>query len=140
MNSKIPDGFKPFPSISGFIDLVGPYYFGGKDGDVLRYGYLTDDRHNNSNGVVHGGALMSFADTAMGAAVYTTVQGPCATISLNCEFIAGAIPGEWIEAEVQITKVTRTLAFLRCELKSGGQTVLTASGIWKVFSKRPDRA
>jgi len=136
MNNKIPEGFKAFSSISGFIDLVGPYYFGGQDGDTLRYGYLTSEDHQNTNGVIHGGALMTFADTAMGSSVYRAVKGPCATISMNNEFIAGAKPGEWIEATVVITKVTRTLAFVRAELVSEGKTVLNSSGIWKVFSPK----
>ncbi len=136
MNSKIPEGFEPFPYISGFIDLAGPYYFGGKDGDVLRYGYLAADEHDNTNGVVHGGALMTFADTAMGSAVYMTAKGPCATISMNSEFIAGAKPGQWIEAAVVISKITRTLAFVRAELLSENRTVLNSSGIWKIFSAK----
>lgn len=136
MNNKIPEDFKAFPSISGFIDLVGPYYFGGQDGNTLRYGFLATDNHRNTNGVVHGGALMTFADTAMGSSVYRTVKGPCATISMNCEFIAGANPGAWIEATVVITKVTRTLAFVRAELVSEDTVVLNTSGIWKIFSPK----
>jgi len=136
MNNTIPEGFEPFPSIGGFIDLVGSYYYGGRDGDTLHYGFLATEDHGNSNGVVHGGALMTFADTAMGSAVYRTVKGPCATISMNSEFIAGAQPGDWIEATVVITKITRTLAFVRAELVSGGETVLNTSGIWKIFSPK----
>ncbi len=136
MKSKIPESFEPFPSISGFIDLVGSYYYGGRDGNTHRYGFLAGEQHTNTNGVIHGGALMTFADTAMGSSVYWTVKGPCATISMNCEFIAGAKPGAWIEATVFITKVTRTLAFVRAELASDDVPVLNTSGIWKVFSPK----
>jgi len=136
MNSKIPEDFKAFPSISGFIDLVGPYYFGGQVDNTFRYGFLATEKHGNTNGVVHGGALMTFADTAMGSSVYRTVKGPCATISMNSEFIAGAKPDAWIEATVVITKITRTLAFVRAELVSGDTAVLNTSGIWKIFSPK----
>ncbi len=136
MNSEIPEGFTPFPSIGGFIDLIGPCYFGGQEDHTLRYGLVTGQQHCNTNGVVHGGALMTFADTVMGSAVYQTVKGPCATISMNSEFVAGAMPGVWVEATVVITKVTRSLAFVRSELVSGGDTVLTSSGVWKIFSKQ----
>lgn len=136
MNNPIPEGFEPFPSISGFIDLIGSFYYGGRDGNTLRYGFLTTKDHSNTNGVIHGGALMTFADTAMGSAVFNTVKGPCATISMNSEFIAGAKPGDWIEATVVITKRTRTLAFVRAELVSGGDVILNTSGIWKIFSPK----
>ena len=136
MNNNIPEGFNPFKSISGFIDLVGPFYFGGKDGDTLRYGFFATGDHLNTNGVVHGGALMTFADTAMGSAVHHTVNGPCATISMNSEFISGAKVDTWIEARVVITKRTRSLAFVRAELESGGVPLLNSSGIWKIFSQQ----
>ncbi len=136
MNNSIPEGFNPFKSISGFIDLVGSYYYGGRDGNTLRYGFMPNDDHLNTNGVVHGGALMTFADTAMGSAIHHTVNGPCATISMNSEFIAGANSGEWIEATVEITKMTRTLAFVRSDLVSNGKPILNSSGIWKIFSQK----
>lgn len=133
-----PEGYKPLSRIGGFIALAGPYFY--KDGieadagNTFRYGFQSADGHKNTNGVVHGGALLTFADTAMGATVYYLAKRPCATISMNSEFVSAAQPGAWIDAAVTITRQTRSLTFVRCTLSTDGETLLTASGIWKLFA------
>lgn len=133
-----PEGYRALSRIGGFIALAGPYYFRerteGDDPDVFHYGFQSADEHKNTNGVVHGGALLTFADTAMGATVYHLAGRPCATISLNSEFVSAAKPGNWIDATVTITRQTRSLTFARAILSSGEETLLTASGIWKLFA------
>ncbi|MCP5366006.1 MAG: PaaI family thioesterase [Hyphomicrobiales bacterium] len=140
MEHEVPEGFIPFPPRSGFVDQSGPYYFHAgadpflaRDGAPVTFGFLTDQRHVNPAGMVHGGALLTFADTVMGATVFHTVGRNCATITLNSEFVSAALPGRWIEAKVTLTRITRTLAFVKSELRSGEHILLNASGVWKVF-------
>jgi len=133
MSEQIPEGFEPFQFNDGFLAVAGPYFF--KPGEeVTTFGLQTGPQHANPNGVLHGGVLMSFADTVMGTAVYLK-RGRCATISLNTEFTGNVEPGAWVEAEVEIAKLTGSLAFVRGTLTGDGQTILTASGVWKLFKK-----
>ena len=140
MTKDVPDGYQPFPELGGFVRVCGPYYYKPPDGaaspSVFRYGFRAGPAHLNPNGVVHGGALMTFADTVMGAAVYYLAKRPCATISMNSEFLAGAPPDSWIEAAVTVTRQTNSLTFARCELDADGTILLTSSGIWKLFQPK----
>lgn len=142
MSSLIPANFKPFPFGEGFLATAGPFYYdAGPGADGTRFGFISEAKHGNPNGVIHGGVLVTFADTFMGSAVYYK-RGRCATISLNSEFVTGIEPGKWIEGKAKITKLTTSLAFVRGTVSCEGQTLLTASGIWKLFKKpldgRPD--
>jgi len=134
MTQEIPEGFVPFPYKEGFLAVSGPYYFKETEDGKATFGLLTGPQHANPNGVLHGGVLMAFADTVMGTAVYMK-RGRCATVSLNTEFVGNVEPGAWVEAEVEITRLTGSLAFVRGTLTSGEETLLTASGVWKLFKK-----
>ncbi|MFT3809734.1 MAG: PaaI family thioesterase [Micropepsaceae bacterium] len=52
------------------------------DGSVT-YALPTDARHDNSNGVIHGGLLMTFADSVLGYAAWTACPPNtwCVTVS-----------------------------------------------------------
>ena len=51
--------------------------------------------------------------------------------------------GEWVEGRGAVTRATRSLAFARAELTSGGKIVFTAEGVFKLMTggnRRPARA
>ena len=74
-------------SKDGLIGLLGPYYW-RQDGDRLVYGFQSDARHGNPNGVIHGGALTAFADTLTGHLIEHACGRKCATIALDSRFMA----------------------------------------------------
>ncbi len=134
MTAEIPEGYKPFAEV-GFIRDCGPFYYLRLEDGGRRYGFLAEERHTNPYGVVHGGVLITFADTIMGRTVYNAAKRQSTTISFNTEFVAGARPGQWIEGRVELTRMTRSLAFVRGEVLAGGETLLTASGVWRLFDR-----
>ena len=78
------------------------------------------------------GMLMTFIDRTLGSLVWHAIDGrPCATVSLNTDFLAPARPGDWIECRGQVTRQTRALVFVRGELTTADRTLMTASGVWK---------
>nr|WP_255574827.1 PaaI family thioesterase [Caldovatus aquaticus] len=104
-----------------------------RDGGPL-FGVLTDPRHNNGRGVVHGGILASIMDHALGKTVGDAVRPQrCATIQLDLHYLAPVAPGEFVTARCEVTRRTRSVVFVRGELFAGGRAVLAASGIWKVL-------
>jgi acyl-coenzyme A thioesterase PaaI-like protein len=132
MNS-IPEGFTALPHTTGFIGHLGPYYLHQLEGGDFLFGFQTDDRHSNPNNVIHGGALVGFADTVMGHCVFKSSDRPCATISLNTEFAAGAPAGSWITARPELRKKTNSLAFVRTDLWAEDALILSATAVFKLF-------
>lgn len=129
----IPDGFTLMPIPSEFVALVGPYYYKPLPEGGFVYGVQTDERHNNTNGVLHGAVYVALADTFLGHALLHGLQRKCATISLNSSFIAGAAPGAWLEGRPTIVRATRSVAYLNAEVHADGVLVYTASAVFKLF-------
>jgi len=114
-----------------FTQLVGPVWV-RREAEGSAYAFLAEERHTNSRGVVHGGMLMTFVDHALGWIVWDAVDRmPCATVSLNHQFVAAARPGDWVEMRGRIVRNTRSLVFIHGMMNVGDRTVMVADGIWK---------
>jgi acyl-coenzyme A thioesterase PaaI-like protein len=137
MNSRVPAGFEPLFGSAGFINHVGPYYMRRESSGELEFGFQSDARHGNMNGVFHGGALLSFLDTILGYVVVDQLQKRCATVAFESKFVAGVAPGNWITGRARIRSSTRTLAFTEGEALDGDKLLTTASGVFRIFSGEP---
>jgi uncharacterized protein (TIGR00369 family) len=92
--------------------------------------------HLNINRVVHGGVYATILDTAMGAAVVTTLapDETTATTSLYIEFVRPAREGEHLVARGELVRRGRHLAFVRGELSdSEGRLLGQAHGTWYIW-------
>ncbi len=130
--SAVPAGFVACRIADGrFAEAVGPLYV--HEGEPARFGFLAGSRHANVRDTVHGGMLMTLADQVLGLTVMQAVglETPVVTVSLHCDFVSAAKPGDWIEGEASVTRMTRSLVFVRGSLSHGGQVVLSAAGVWK---------
>lgn len=139
MSVDVPDGYEPEPEDNAFVALVGPV-FRKTDGDRARFLFDAQEKHRNPRGVVHGGMLMTFMDNLL-AHVVTRAVGDArkATMSLSCDFVAPARPGQRIEGAGEVTRVTRSMVFARGAITADGATVATGSGVWKLLGDaRPD--
>ena len=87
---EVPPGWELRPG-KAFNTHIGPFYQ-REDGDALRCGFITDERHGNKRGVTHGGMVASAFDVALGNASWDAAgEKPCATVQLNIHY-AGALP------------------------------------------------
>ena len=119
-----PHGFFIAHPDEPFEMHVGPHYF--RDDDPFIAGMRARPVHANAGGAVHGGALASFADSALTAFGLNTLNRAAhwvVTITLNSEFIAPARVGDWLECHGRVTGRTRSLLFVRGEIRAGVQTV-----------------
>lgn len=121
----------------GFIGLVGPIYHWPFDGSaVSRFRFFPEMKHKNRMDVVHGGMLMTFTDRALG---FTARRGDLhrrqATVQLDVHFVKSVKVGEIVDFEGRVVSETRTLAFVDGTMTVGGETVLTARGLWRVWSE-----
>jgi acyl-coenzyme A thioesterase PaaI-like protein len=133
MSHAIPAGFRLVAAAEGFIGHNGPYYWRRDAASRLEFGFQSDARHNNPNGVLHGGAVLGFLDTILGHVVVHETGKRCATIALDSRFVAATPPGQWISGRVSARKVTRSLAFLDAEAMAGDILLVTATAIFRVF-------
>lgn len=122
-------------SESELTDLVGPLWQ-RTEGGASRLGFVAREHHTNRRGVVHGGMLLMFADEAIGKAAYdANDRQPQATIQLDVQFIAPVEVGQFVEADAEVVRRTRSLIFMAGRLLAGDKTVATASGIWKIIGR-----
>jgi len=125
----------------GFSTVVGTLWTRGAGTDLI-VGFVADERHTNHHaGTVHGGALMTFADIALGVGVVKALGGTnCATAQLQLQFIAAGRTGQLITCRPEIIRQTSQLVFARGLLLADDKVVASADGIWKVFDPERGKA
>ncbi len=118
----------------GFASLVGPL-LARREGDSWAYGFQSGPQHENRQGAVHGGMLMTFADHGVGAIAWEAGgRRKCVTMQLDCQFLSAAIPGDFIECRGAAVRSAKSVIFMQGMLTVGERAVLSATGIWKVVS------
>jgi len=129
----IPEGFQPIQEAEGYIGVSGPFFWRRDGNGHFAYGFLSDSRHGNPNGVLHGAAILTFVDTILGHAVVSVTGRKCATISLTSQFIAGVPTGGWISGRADIRQLKKSLVFLDAEASAEDALLLTATAIFRLF-------
>ena len=101
----LPAGYEPVFDL-GFNAHLGSIYrkLASPDGDPHHYLFDVAPHHLNTGGFTHGGVLMTLADVVLGSTVAHSVGFMCSTISLSCDFLAGAKLGDRIEGSATITR------------------------------------
>lgn len=129
----IPQGFAPIVPL-GFNAHIGPVLLrqgtGPEDADRFRID-LAPHMLNGAK-MAHGGFLMAIADIIMGFTAHEATGALCATVTLNCDFVASAPADASLAGTSRITRRTRSLVFLGAEWRAAGKVVLSATGIWKI--------
>lgn len=93
--------------------------------------------HDNGRGVVHGGLLMTFADSVLGYAAWTACRPGawCVTVSQSSSFLRGVRVGDLVECTPIVTRATRSVIFTRGDFLVRGEAVFSANSIWKVTGR-----
>lgn len=136
-----PPGYEPVFN-EGFNAYVGPIWRKPGAGETPdRFLFEVREHHLNGGGFLHGGMLMALADVVLGVTVSRAIGGaPCATVTLNCDFVSAGKRGDRIEGEAHITRRTRSVVFVSGELYTNAagearRTLMTAMGIWKILDQ-----
>jgi acyl-coenzyme A thioesterase PaaI-like protein len=131
------DGWQLMGSGRGFTAACGPYWVRG-EGATREVGFIAESRHSNQNPeTVHGGALMSFADIALGwSATDALGHKRCVTAELKLHFVSSGKVGEFISCRAEVVRAASSLVFMRGLVKAGERTVAAADGIWKVLERK----
>jgi len=89
-----------------------------------------DKRHSNPMGTLHGGVICDLSDAAMGTAMATTLEEDetFTTLDLTAKYFK-PIWNARIRATATVTKRTRTLGLIECDVRDDGGALVA-----KVFS------
>ena len=89
-----------------------------------------DESHLNLEGVVHGGALMTFIDMAMFAGGTLATGAAVMGVTLDCHvrFLAPVRPGSPIDAEVEVLRQSGRTLFVQGRVIQDGETVASYTG------------
>jgi uncharacterized protein (TIGR00369 family) len=121
----------------GFMKHNGGVLFKTISESKYEFKSIINNNHLNAAGIAHGGFIAALVDAGAGTAAHRAAdQNPCVTISLELKFISAVKLGQEIIGKVKIQKKTKTLVFLTCELVADNKIVATASGVWKILSKK----
>ena len=110
----------------GFVDEVGIEVEAAEEGRS-RIRLEAGDRHLNPAGTVHGGAIATLVDTAMGAAVKTTGDGGTATVEMKVTYLEPAKPGA-LRVDALVRKRGRRITIVEAEVSQGDELVAHAIG------------
>ena len=127
------EGWERLPT-KQFSALIGETWMKGPPGSRTVC-LIADDRAQNDHmGIIHGGALMTFADIAFGLAVADELGGAyCVTAQLQYHFVAATQPGQLITCQPEVVRRTSQMVFVRGLVKSGDRTVGSGDAIFKVL-------
>lgn len=130
-----------YDGATGLVDPFEAFVFqsfkrSNADG-TTSYALPLDARHDNGLGVVHGGLLMTFANSVLGLAAWgACAPGAwCVTVSQSSTFLRAARVGDLLEVTPIVTRATRSMIFTRGDFTVAGEPIFQAASVWKVTGK-----
>jgi acyl-coenzyme A thioesterase PaaI-like protein len=124
-------GFELLSNASVYSRHIGPSY-ARKEVDGATLIQQTLPHMCNSGGVLHGGYMMSFADSGVTrAAALVTGMAP-STVSFAAEFLAAGNALSPLMTRVEVPRHGKSLAFLRGLLEQDGRPLLSYSATIKL--------
>jgi uncharacterized protein (TIGR00369 family) len=97
---------------------------------ISRLRIVPGPHHMNNSGIVHGGAICTLLDVAMGSAARVRAGVPVMTLDMNVMFLA-AVRGV-VTAEGRVVRAGRSILFAEAEARTeSGETVARSTGVFK---------
>tara|TARA_B100001113_G_C20650948_1_gene423447 strand:+ start:112 stop:531 length:420 start_codon:yes stop_codon:yes gene_type:complete len=103
---------------------------------------VVTDLHLNKGGVAFGGLHASLLDSAMGAALVSSLKVSewCATANLTINYLEASLPGTKLISVGKIVRRGKNLAHLFGEIKDEkGKIHANATGTWTIWSRKPQK-
>ncbi len=124
---------------SGFSTSIGQVLF-RTDRGGLEAGFIAPEGIGNDNAggdVVHGGAMMTFADIVLGFAASKAAQiAYCVTVQMNYQFAGAARIGDFVSCKAEVVRKTRSLVFVRGVVLAGDQNIGSIDALFKPVTER----
>lgn len=122
---------------TAFSAAIGPTWVRGDVGALTVALLAQPGIVNDYGAIVHGGALMTFSDIALGVGAADALPGQnYVTVQLQYQFAGGVSLGKLITCAPELVRKTSSLAFVRGLVQANGETVGSAEGIFKAMKPR----
>lgn len=125
-----------------FEAFVGPFFehkeneaVDVENGGAILFAFQIDDRHVNARGVCHGGMFMTFADSMLGHIAWRTANEHTVTLSMQSQFLKPGHIGDWVTIRAKLVRKTRAIIFVDGTFEINGETVYSATSLWKVIGR-----
>lgn len=138
----IPEGYRWLDlNKSLYLENNGPFYV-RRAGEDVAVGMRVERRHCNAVGTVHGGMMATFADVAMtvGANIIARTSRFLVTLNLGLDYVGSAKEGDWIQAPVQVIRVTKAYVFAQAIAAKDDGTPLARISATLLLRGDPDPA
>jgi acyl-coenzyme A thioesterase PaaI-like protein len=137
--SLLADGWFRLPVVR-YSAALGPTFAKRIDGKMTAALLAQEHLGNDNLGIVHGGAIMTFADMAMGLGVGhavgggdTRFAGMFVTAQMAVQFVAAAKVGTLITCVPELVRKTSSMVFMRGLIVADEQVVASCDGIFKML-------
>jgi uncharacterized protein (TIGR00369 family) len=127
----VPADFELLANASVYSRHIGPSY-ARKEKDGASLIQPTLPHMCNSGGVLHGGYMMSFADSAVTRAAGLVTGMAPSTVAFAAEFLAAGDATMPLATRVEVPRHGKSLAFLRGLLEQDGRKLLSYSATIKL--------
>ncbi|GAB5351049.1 PaaI family thioesterase [Qipengyuania sp. 483] len=120
-----------------FEQRTGPFYERRDDDGSHISAFRAEDRHMNGAGFMHGGCLMTFADSALFTIATDALAGSHGvTMHLAGDFLDPARCGQLIEARGEVVRAGGKTIYVVGKITADGQPVLSFNGIIRKITRR----
>ena len=119
-----------------FEQRAGPFYEKIEDSGEAVMAFRAEERHMNGAGFMHGGCLMTFADSALFTIARPVMGGHHGvTMNLAGDFLNAVKVGQLVEARGEVTRGGGKTVFVRGLVTADGTPALSFTGIIRKVSR-----
>lgn len=104
--------------------------------EPIRLGFRVLEKHCNPNGACHGGMMATFLDMVLGMAVETATGAGGPTMTLSIDYLAAALPGQWIESRTRLVHASYRSGYCDTVVSGPDGPVARANGMWRLIRPR----
>ena len=94
--------------------------------------------HRDVEGIVHGGAIFTLADSAIGSGIYKVLGMPCTTAEMKINYLQ-PVTGDTLTARSYILRAGPRLIVARAEVHSGSSHVAEVLSTFAVLERAETR-
>ncbi len=122
-------GWSTWPGDS-FEQSSGPFYERIGDDGFPVAAFRAEDRHMNGAGFMHGGCLMTFADSAIFTIAHEAMgDSHGVTLSLTGDFLDPVSEGQFLEARGEVVRAGGKTIFIQGLITADGKPALRFNAI-----------
>ncbi len=120
-----------------FEQRAGPFYERRDADGRMMSAFRAEPRHMNGAGFMHGGCILTFADSALFSIASDAMQNSRGvTMQLAGDFLAPINVGQLVEARGEVTRGGGKTVFVRGMITANGTPALSFNGIIRKISDR----